>query len=390
MQFHPFAEGGVLHLKGSHRLWVFNVTAATLWCLLDGQADADDLALAYGKRFGLLNAAARQDVTALLAQFAQWGLLNDGNQRGQSVDIAQQPPELQQTGAISVADTPSLERMTFALAGHRLAVTIANESLSKDWRALFQHLEIDTQPTGSCQELAVLKEDKVKDKANRRTFFCLENGIRAEDGRAKNEVVPWLIYKLFDHGLAGLNHRLLFHAAVVAKDGRALLLPAVSGAGKSTLTAALTASGWAYLSDELAVVDPQTLRVEPFAMPIGLKDKSMAALKDFIPGVEDLRRHIRADGIGLRFFTPPGAASEGSLPMQALVFPLYSRANATELTALRPLEALEKLATTGSSARPLASQDIAAILQLAALPGYRLEFSDLKAALKLLDGLPPQ
>ena len=381
----------MLHLRGSHRLWVLNVTAATLWCLLDGQTDTDDLALAYGKRFGLSNAAAQQDVTALLARFEQWGLLNDGNPRGPSGDMAEQPSEPQQAGTLSGEDIPAgLERMTFALAGLHLAVTIANQSLTQDWRALCQHMAIDTQPTDSCNELVVLQEDKIKDKADRRTFFCFENGIRAEDGRAQNEVVPWLIYKLFDHGLAGLNHRLLFHAAVVARDGRALLLPAVSGSGKSTLAAALAASGWVYLSDELAVVDPQTLSVEPFTLPIGLKDKSMAVLKAYMPEVEDLPRHIRNDGIGLRYFTPPGAAAKGSLPIQALIFPRHSSADATKMTVLRPLESLAQLALTGSSARPLVSKDVAAILQLASLPGYRLVFSDLKAALEQLDLRPPK
>ena len=387
IQFHPFANGGVLHLKGSHRLWVLNVTAATLWCLLDGQADAHDLALAYGKRFGINQTAAQQDVMALIAQFEQWGLLNDGNPRGPKADIAEQPPERQQTETISTADTAGLERMAFALAGHCFAVAIADENLAKDWRALFQHLEIETQPTDSYKELVVLKKDKVKDKENSHTLYGCENGACAEIGLAKNEVIPWLIHKLFDLGMAGQNHRLLFHAAVVAKHGRALLLPAASGSGKSTLAAALAASGWAYLSDELAVVDSKNLCVESFAMPIGLKDKSMAALAGFIPGVADLPRHIRADGIGLRYVTPPGAASEGGLPIHALVFPRYSSNSTTRSAALRPLESLEKLAPTGSSARPLASRDVAAILQLASLPGYRLEFSDLEAALKLLEGL---
>jgi hypothetical protein len=360
-----------------------NVTAATLWCLLDGRADPPALTRAYGAHFGIDQTAARQDVMALLAQFAQWGLLNDGNPKGQSRSMPGQPPERQQAETISAEDASGLERMAFALAGQNFAVATDDKSLAEYWTPLFRHLAIETEPDGNIVELAIINEDK----ADGRIFFSCENDIRAEDGLAQNEVVPWLIYKLFDHGLARLGHRLIFHAGVAAKDGRALLLPAVSGSGKSTLAAALTASGWAYLSDELAVVDPQSLRVEPFALPIGLKDKSMAALAGFIPGVADLPRHIRADGIGLRYFTPPEAAPERGLPIDALVFPRYSRDGTTRLKALKPLESLAKLAATGSSARPLTSKDIAAILQLAALPGYQLAFSDLKTALDQFQGL---
>lgn len=48
---------------------------------------------------------------------------------------------------------------------------------------------------------------------------------------------------------------LSFHAAALAKDGRAILIMAEKGAGKSTLSWALQQSGWALLADDLARVD---------------------------------------------------------------------------------------------------------------------------------------
>jgi hypothetical protein len=397
IQFHPFADGGVLHLKGSHRLWAINITSATLWCLLDGRADVDELTLSYGERFGIEAATARGDVAVLLAQFEKWGLLNGGATgvavRRPTGKPPIPPPARRPTGNPQIPAPPAeakihedisnRKRMAFALASLCFTVTIADNRLAEHWRRLFRHLAIATEPVGRVLKLAIFKEAAEDD----RPFYGRQNGIRVKGRLAGNAVFPWLVYKLFDHGMAGLNQRLLFHAAVVAQNGRALLMPAVSGSGKSTLAAALCASGWTYLSDELAVVDPQTLRVEPFALPIGLKDKSMSALRYFIPRIEDLPRHIRADGIGLRYFTPAQAAPEGGLPIQAIVFPCYGQDSPTTLTTLKPLDALSALATTGSSARPLESKDVAAILQLASLPGYRLEFSDLKAALEQLDGL---
>jgi hypothetical protein len=47
---------------------------------------------------------------------------------------------------------------------------------------------------------------------------------------------------------------LALHAAVVARDGAALVLPGPSGLGKSTLTGALLARGWTYVSDEALVL----------------------------------------------------------------------------------------------------------------------------------------
>ena len=79
-----------------------------------------------------------------------------------------------------------------------------------------------------------------------------------------------------------MTHQFLtLHAAVVERNGRALLLPAPSGSGKSTLCAALVFGGWRLLSDELAVLDPRSCEVVPIPRPISLKNASIDALRAF-------------------------------------------------------------------------------------------------------------
>jgi len=59
-------------------------------------------------------------------------------------------------------------------------------------------------------------------------------------------------------------HRwVVVHASVVERGGRAMIFPATSGAGKSTLAAALGYAGWRLLSDEFAIIDPDTGLVLP-------------------------------------------------------------------------------------------------------------------------------
>ena len=67
---------------------------------------------------------------------------------------------------------------------------------------------------------------------------------------------------------------LLLHAAVVARDGRALILSGPSGAGKSTLCTALVARGFRFLTDEIAMVRPQDGQLDPHPRPISLKNDS--------------------------------------------------------------------------------------------------------------------
>jgi HprK-related kinase A len=79
---------------------------------------------------------------------------------------------------------------------------------------------------------------------------------------------------------------LVLHAAVLARDDRALLLPAPSGSGKSTLCAALVyGGGWRLLSDELALIEPANGRLVPIPRPVSLKNESIDLLRRFAPEV---------------------------------------------------------------------------------------------------------
>jgi HprK-related kinase A len=95
-------------------------------------------------------------------------------------------------------------------------------------------------------------------------------------------------FPMFEWGLnwciSSHSHQyLIIHAAVVAKDDRALIMPAPPGSGKSTLCAALVNRGWRLLSDELALVDVQDGRLVPLSRPINLKNDSIDIIKEFEP-----------------------------------------------------------------------------------------------------------
>ncbi|MEH6473199.1 MAG: HprK-related kinase A [Halopseudomonas sp.] len=78
------------------------------------------------------------------------------------------------------------------------------------------------------------------------------------------------------------NH-LIIHAAVIEKDGQAIIFPATPGSGKSTLSAFMALSGWNLFSDEMAIIDLNSNRVSPLYRPVCLKNESITLVKEWFP-----------------------------------------------------------------------------------------------------------
>lgn len=110
------------------------------------------------------------------------------------------------------------------------------------------------------------------------------------DGRQPFLPLPAVqAYALLEWGLnwcisQHANQYLILHAAVLEKQGRALILPGQSGAGKSTLCAALCyAGGWRLLSDELTLLRLADGLVQPLPRPVSLKNASIDIIHALVP-----------------------------------------------------------------------------------------------------------
>lgn len=144
------------------------------------------------------------------------------------------------------------------------------------------------------------------------------------------------------------NHHLLFHAAVLEKNGECLVMPGDPGAGKSTLTAALMLSGWRLLSDEMAMIDRDNGLAVPLARPVSLKNRSIDIIRAFSPqavlgeAARDTHKgtvsHLRAS---------PASVAGRRIPVRPtqLLFPRWSAGAATRLTPVPKGEAFERLAS---------------------------------------------
>lgn len=125
-----------------------------------------------------------------------------------------------------------------------------------------------------------------------------------------------------------------------------ILLPARPGSGKSTLTAALVQTGWSYLSDEVALLDAETMRVAPVPTALCVKRSGLEPVVEFWPAAKDLAFHLRADGKRVAYLAPPAervVPPDARMAVRAIVFPRFRKGVDLTWNRLSQTDALRSL-----------------------------------------------
>jgi len=181
----------------------------------------------------------------------------------------------------------------------------------------------------------------------------------------------------------------LLHAGAVARGDHAILLPGGSGSGKSTLVAGLVAAGFSLGSDEVAVLDPLSMELLPFARGICIKAGSRPALARWYPAVLEDAPHHRFGGEEVWYLCPP---PEAWLPapstVRSVVVTRYAPDEATRLEPLARSDVLPILMEQSFSVPKHGAFGIATLTRLLQQAEcYRLTVSSLDEAAALLRGL---
>jgi hypothetical protein len=194
----------------------------------------------------------------------------------------------------------------------------------------------------------------------------------------------WCVYAL-------ANNFMIYHAAVVERDGLSLLLPGHSGVGKSTLCAGLVTAGWRLLSDELALLDPDDGRLRPLARPISLKNQSIDLLKSTAPdGTFGPTATDTAKG-RVAHMKPPTSSVRRASQLASprwIVLPRFMRGAPLRLAPLSKTGMFFRLAETALNYAMHGEQGFRAMIRLIdASDCYELEYSSLDEAVGAMDDL---
>jgi HprK-related kinase A len=194
-------------------------------------------------------------------------------------------------------------------------------------------------------EVSVQRPANVRRWIRRQALFRFENRPPFTPLPA-SQAFPLLEWGLNWCVSAHCHQYLIVHAAVVERNGRAVVMPAPQGSGKSTLCAALVARGFRLLSDELALIDIERNCVVPLPRPISLKNQSIATIAAFWPrAAMSAVVHDTVKGSVVHVRPPRESVEASTRPALPgwIVMPAYRASHRRELARVSKVSAFMQL-----------------------------------------------
>lgn len=184
-------------------------------------------------------------------------------------------------------------------------------------------------------------------------------------------------------------HRfLMLHAAVLERNGRALLMPAAPGDGKTTLCAALALRGWRFFSDEFGLLDPGGVELYPLPRPMPLKNASISVIRQFEPAAAlgpEIAGTIK--GTVAHLGAPAASVAEAArtAPAGWIVFPRWQQGARLALSPVDPGQAFMQLARNAFNYELVGEPAFESLQRIVASTRcFSLVYSDLHEAIEAL------
>lgn len=185
----------------------------------------------------------------------------------------------------------------------------------------------------------------------------------------------------------GWRRHLLLHAAVVARDGRAIVMTGESGAGKSTLAALMMARGWRLLGDEFALLAIETGMLHPHPRLISLKNASIEVVARAIPKAHWGPRLENTPKGTIRHLRPvTGIGDDTAVTPVLLLFPRFGYPPATR--HLLPSEAFVRLTQASTNYVDLGEAGFRAMTRfIGQVPAIAADYSDGPSGIAMIEEL---
>ena len=350
-------DGGLLVLGGDDRLFLLDELAAQIWHAIESGLSSSEITEALTEANPEQSASIRRDVTTLLSQWRDKGLLD------QTAPIVRRPP----MPAPLFGESAWATKWRCRFGDLVVEIAVEDPQQSELLGRRFEHFLTNSADPSACVEVRKSPD----------------GGVVFVDG---HEYARTYTVRNVQRALLGLvwpSHPVcaLIHAGAVALGDKVACFAGVSGSGKTTLIARLVSKGFTYLADDLAAVSACG-RVLPWPMPMSVKLGSWDTLSESYPTLETAPI-FEVKGTLARSLKPATDAWRlGPTKIQVIIFPRYLRGGATQLSRLTQLDALRCLIKAGFLIEsPISTERAETVLQwLGTVPVYSLSYGDVDEA----------
>ena len=175
----------------------------------------------------------------------------------------------------------SIDELQINLLGVRLRISGPAEEIAPLKNSLFTRCQ---EPIGPEPDAHIRIEGG---ESGYRVYRFGNVGDPLFESSDRSKFFWWLDNALFRKALKRAKHLIQIHGGAVERGGKAILFFGDSLAGKSTMTLHLLQLGWRFLTDEVILIDPETLRVQPFRRNLLIRQGALdndPVLKERIKG----------------------------------------------------------------------------------------------------------
>jgi hypothetical protein len=331
-------DDGILFDEVGQRIFHLNRTAAFIWCHVEEQQPIEAMIESTASAMRLDHVQAHQFVLKMIRAWWRLGLLHGSRHRvpvlRRSASSRGGEPRLAASAERYLL--PEVEARQYRLVDIRFSFEYSDRKLEEIVHPILAHLELDLPEPGALR-LAVTETGE--------EWRVLLGTTVLGSCRSLNSLAPMV--QGIVSTLAIRHHRFLFalHAGGVTLGDKAMLLVGRSKSGKTILTAALLALGWDYLSDDMILMERDSL--EALAMPcsLGIKRGGWELLAARFPRLSRPTPSLRADGEIVSYLSPPSSRRSFYLPRSVrwIVFPTLSIGTPGSQRPLSRLEGLQRL-----------------------------------------------
>jgi hypothetical protein len=234
---------------------------------------------------------------------------------------------------------------------------ISEWPFDRSYRALSYHFRVRTNlaragflldrllaPFRASTSKEVPTYDLVQTNEGQYPFSLYLDGSRVQQVESASSMLDFVLANVTVQAVELMEDFVALHAAAAAWGGRGIIFPGPPDAGKTTLVAGLTRIGFAYLTDEAALIDPRTGFLHPFPRALAMDERSI----DVIPGLRQKLPPDHDQFMRYRYHVPPDDLRPGAVGrpcrVEFVIAPRYEAGGETVLEPMSRAEALMMLA----------------------------------------------